>query len=81
MQTLKKQTNRRRSINLTADAELVSRVRQEGGNLSALLDESMKEFLKRKELERWKEENRASFESYNRMIEETGLISDDLGVL
>lgn len=32
-------------------------------------------------LERWREENRQSFESYNEMIEKRGLFSDDMGLL
>ncbi len=71
----------RQSVNLTANSDLVKRVRREKGNLSALLEESMKSFLAQKELERWKAENRQAFESYNQMIERHGLLSDDLGVL
>jgi post-segregation antitoxin (ccd killing protein) len=72
---------RRDRVNLTADAELVARVRAEKGCLSTLLEGSMRSFLKQKELERWREENRQSFESYNAMIERSGLLSDDIGLL
>lgn len=72
---------RRDRFNLTADAELVERVRTEKGCLSTLLDSSMRAFLKQRELERWKEENRQSFESYNAMIERSGLLSEDIGLL
>jgi post-segregation antitoxin (ccd killing protein) len=72
---------RRDRVNLTADAELVARVRAEQGCLSTLLDGSMRSFLRQKELERWREENRQSFESYNAMIERSGLLSDDIGLL
>ena len=67
----------RKPVNVTANIELVKRVRDEKGNLSALLEESMLAFLKKKELERWKNESRQSFESYDRMIEEHGVLSDD----
>ena len=72
---------RRDRFNLTADAELVARVRAEKGCLSSLLEGSMQSFLKQKELERWREANRQSFESYNAMIERSGLLSDDIGLL
>ena len=72
---------KRQSVNLTADSDLVQRVRSEKGNLSALLEDSMRAFLAKKELERWKEENRPSFESYNRMIEKHGVFSEDMGLL
>ena len=72
---------RRNRFNLTADPELVERVRAEKGCLSTLLEGSMRSFLKQKELERWREENRQSFESYNAMIERSGLLSEDIGLL
>ena len=71
----------RKPVNVTANIELVKRVRDEKGNLSALLEESMLAFLKKKELERWKNESRQSFESYDRMIEEHGVLSDEIGLL
>ena len=70
----------RRPVNLTANSDLVDRVRSEKGNLSALLEQSMVTFLAERELIRWKEENRVSFDSYNRMIEERGLLSEDIGL-
>jgi antitoxin CcdA len=69
----------RRHVNLTANSDLINLVRKEKGNLSAILEQSMITFLTERELMRWKEENRASFESYNRMIEERGTLSDDIG--
>lgn len=81
MRTIRKSNTQRKSLNLTADVALVERVRAENGNLSALLEESMIAFLESRELERWKKENKRSFDSYNKMVGETGLISDDLGVL
>ena len=68
----------RRPVNLTANSDLIDRVRSEKGNLSALLEQSMVTFLAECELMRWKEENQASFSSYNRMIEERGTLSDDI---
>ena len=70
----------RRHINLTANTDLVHMVRQEKGNLSALFEQAMISFLADRELMRWKEENKAAFESYNRMIEERGTIADDIGL-
>lgn len=72
---------RRQAVNLTADSELVQRVREEKGNLSALLEDAMREFLVKRELVRWRDENRQSFESYNEMIEREGLFADDMGVI
>ena len=71
----------RRHVNLTANSDLINRVRNEQGNLSALFEKSMIEFLALKELNRWREAQKASFDSYNRMIEERGPLSDDIGLL
>jgi len=37
--------------------------------------------MQKKELERWRQQNQESFESYNQMIEKDGLFSDDMGLL
>jgi len=71
----------RRPVNLTANSDLVNMVRSENGNLSRLFEQTMVTFLADRELARWKEENRASFDSYNRMIAERGSLSEDLGLL
>jgi post-segregation antitoxin (ccd killing protein) len=70
----------RRPVNLTANSDLIDRVRSEKGNLSALLEQSMVTFLAERELMHWKEENQASFTSYNQMIEARGTLSDDIGL-
>jgi post-segregation antitoxin (ccd killing protein) len=70
----------RRHVNLTANEELVSRVRNEKGNLSALFEQSMITFLAERELLRWQAANKVSFDSYNRMIEERGPLSEDIGL-
>lgn len=71
----------RKPVNLSANVDLINRVRSEKGNLSALLERSMIEFLSERELARWKEESRESFDSYNSMIEVRGPLSEDTGLL
>lgn len=71
----------RKHVNLTANSDLVSLVKEEKGNLSALFEQSMITFLADRKLMRWKEENKAAFESYNQMIEKRGLLSEDIGML
>ena len=63
----------------TGFSDLIDRVRSEKGNLSARFEQSMITFLAERELMRWKEESQSSFSSYNRMIEERGTLSDDIG--
>lgn len=70
----------RRHVNLTANSDLINKVRSEKGNLSALFEQAMLAFLAERELMRWKDENQAAFDSYNRMIEERGPLSEDIGL-
>lgn len=71
----------KKNVNLSVNSELVRLAKERKINLSALLEESLVESLRREELQRWKEESRESFESYNRMVAEHGLLSDDMGLL
>lgn len=71
----------KKNVNLSVNADLIRLAKERKINLSALLEESLLESLQREELKRWKEESRESFESYNRMVAEHGLLSDDMGLL
>jgi antitoxin CcdA len=71
----------RQSVNLTANSDLLRLSRSKKANLSALLEKSMIAFLKENELAQWREENWQSFDSYNRMIETHGTLSEELGLL
>jgi len=71
----------RKHVNLTANSALVNLLKEEKGNLSALFEQSIITFLAERELMGWKEENKAAFDSYNRMIEERGLLSEDIDML
>ena len=81
MQLAYNQRAPRQTVNITVNSDLLRMMRQEKCNLSGFVDRSMEEFLVQRELERWREENRASFESYNQMIAEQGPISDEMGLL
>lgn len=71
----------KRPVNLTANSDLVSMVRNENGNLSRLFEQAMITFLAEHELAEWKKESKASFDSYNRMIADRGSVSEDIGLL
>lgn len=71
----------KKNVNLSVNADLIRLAKERRINLSALLEESLVESLRKEELRHWKEESRESFESYNRMVAEHGLLSDDMGLL
>ena len=72
----------RRSVkkrtNVSVDAELLARAKDNGLSLSATLEEALRDRLRRIEQERWHEQNRESIKSYNRYVAEHGTFSDKL---
>lgn len=71
----------RQTVNLTVNSNLLRRMRQEKCNLSAFVDQAMEKYLAEQELKRWREASRESFDSYNQMVAEHGLVADELGLL
>lgn len=70
----------KKSVNLSVNSDLIRLARERKVDLSALLEESLVESFRREELERWKEESKESFKSYNRMVEKHGILSDEFGL-
>lgn len=63
----------KRRLNLSVSAELIERAREQGLNLSSLLEESLSERLRKAEGERWLAENAEAIAQYNARIERDGL--------
>jgi antitoxin CcdA len=74
--TAKKQS-RKRAVNLSIDAELAAEAKAAGANLSSLLETALRELLRVERAERWRKENTAALEAYDRHIEKDGLWSDE----
>ncbi len=68
--SLKKPTNLTLSADVLADAKAL------GINLSRACDEHLRAVIKAEKERRWKEENAAAIDAYNKQIEEEGLFSD-----
>jgi antitoxin CcdA len=64
----------KKPVDLSIDAELVAEAKAAGTNMSALLEKVLREELR---LRKWREENRAALEAYDRHIEEDGLWADE----
>lgn len=60
-------------LNLTVRADLIERARREGLNLSRVLEESLRERLRKTEGARWLAENTEAIAAYNARIERDGL--------
>ena len=64
---------KKKSVNLSVDAELVAEAKAAGTNLSAVLERALVAELKEQRWQKWRAENRETTESMNRYVEENGL--------
>ena len=67
----------KKAVNLSIDAELVAEAKEAGTNMSALLEKALREELRARRWQKWREENREANEAYNKFVEEHGLLSDE----
>ena len=67
----------KKAVNLSIDAELVAEAKAAGTNMSALLEKALKQELRERRSRKWREENRAALDAYDRHIEEDGLWADE----
>jgi antitoxin CcdA len=68
---------RKRAVNLSIDADLLAEAREFGTNLSATLEQALREAHREKRWAKWREENRPAIEAHNRFVAEHGLLSDE----
>ena len=63
---------KKKSVNLSIDANLAADAKAAGMNLSAFLESALRAELKAAREAKWKEENREAIESSNRYFEKHG---------
>jgi len=68
----------KRAVNLSVDAGLVAAAREQGLNLSHVLDDALRQRLAAARADAWARENRQAIEDYNQRIERDGLFGDKL---
>lgn len=66
------------AVNLSISEVVLREARALKLNLSQVLEEGLREHLKRKRAEKWLEENREAIEHYNARIERDGPLNSDL---
>ena len=64
---------KRRPVNISLDVELVAVAREVGINISQVSEAALRVATKAERERRWKEENRAAFDYWNKWVEENGL--------
>jgi antitoxin CcdA len=63
----------KKSVNLSANSDLLRMAKEEDVNLSRTLEEAVAEKLRQKLEHRWREENKDAIAAYNARIEKNGV--------
>jgi antitoxin CcdA len=66
----------KKAVNLSIQSELLDAARAENLNLSATLEAALADQLRIRKRERWRIENEAAIEAYNRDTDENGSFGD-----
>lgn len=66
----------KQAANLSINRDLLDAAREAGVNLSATLEEALKEKIAAARREKWKRENAEAIAEYNDFIEKRGVFSD-----
>ena len=77
MNALYDQNAPKKATNLSVNSDLMEKARGMNINLSATLEQALKEQLAQKASEQWKAENKVAMERYNEFVEEHGNFSDE----
>lgn len=68
----------KRATNLSINADLLSKARELGINLSATLEQALTEAIRQRARDQWVAENQAAIEAYNEHVDMRGVFSDGL---
>ena len=68
----------KRATNLSINADLLSKAKELGINLSATLEQALVEALRKRQSDQWVAENQAAIEAYNEHVDQQGVFSDGL---
>ncbi len=73
-----KQPQRKARLNITVDADLLAAAREQGLNLSMMMESKITETLKADRARQWRIDNKEAIAAYNERIDREGLWSDGL---
>ena len=66
----------KKAVNLSIDAGLAAEAKEAGTNMSALLERALRDELKARREQKWREENQEAIQSMNDYVEKNGLWAD-----
>lgn len=67
----------KKAANLSVNSDLLAISKSLDINLSATLEQALKDKLAQKANEKWREENKGAIHAYNDLVSENGCFSDD----
>ena len=67
----------KRAVNVSVDAEILAAAKAQGINLSQTLEDELRKRTQEAREAKWREENRESIVSYNRLIERAGVFGEE----
>lgn len=70
---------RKQAVNVAIDRKLLQAAREVRINLSTTLEVALESAVRQRHRDLWLEENREAIQAYNRLIEQQGVFSDELG--
>lgn len=77
MNALYDQNAQKKATNLSINSDLLTKARGMNINLSATLEQALKEKLAQHASDLWKSENKIAMQKYNEFVEEHGSFSDE----
>ena len=77
MQALYDNKAPKKATNLSLNSDLLKRSKALDINLSATLEQALKEKLAKSEAKKWLEENKNAIKAYNEFIDENGCFGDE----
>jgi antitoxin CcdA len=68
---------RKRAANVSIDGDILAAAKEMNINLSQTLEDELRKRVQAERDEKWRNENRAAIESYNRFIEKNGVFGQE----
>ncbi|MCE7869320.1 acetoacetyl-CoA synthase [bacterium CPR1] len=67
----------KKATNLTVNSDLLSQARALGINISAVLEQSLAEKVRKLKAEAWLRENQKAIQAYNQEVDQNGTFGED----
>ena len=68
----------KKATNLSVNSDLLSQAKALGINISAVLEQSLAEHVKKLKAQAWVRENQSAIQAYNKHVEQHGTFGEDL---